>query len=360
MLTFMYEEDRQTAMSMYAALFDSVSDEQALSQMLISPTRQAVVLARAYNSTERKLSIESPVKDEEEEGIPDFVIAIDRLYQEADAKGLIVSEEGGSTVLENQVSLFDEGLMDFEAAETAVETVLAESETEEIPAEETGAEHDESPADAEEELPAEGEEAPAAEAEAEAEAPAEIKPADSVMDEVDAFLASFSIDALDEKPEESAEKAAETVEEPTAEPVEAAAEAAATVFTSGVEEAYEQFRDLNPQTVRKPKVFLLILYVLFAIPVTAAGVALLLIPTILVLALAAVVIVLGVAALIAAFSGFAVIADILIVLGAALILLAVGLLLLWLFVWFIGGAIVGLIHAVVSLGGKWCYKEVAA
>ena len=43
-----------------------------------------------------------------------------------------------------------------------------------------------------------------------------------------------------------------------------------------------------------------------------------------------------------------------------LILLALGLLLLWLFVWLIGGAIVGLIHGAISLGGKWCYKEVAA
>ena len=42
-----------------------------------------------------------------------------------------------------------------------------------------------------------------------------------------------------------------------------------------------------------------------------------------------------------------------------LCLLALALLFLWLFVWFIGGAIVGLIHGLCVLGGKWCYKEVA-
>ena len=40
-------------------------------------------------------------------------------------------------------------------------------------------------------------------------------------------------------------------------------------------------------------------------------------------------------------------------------LLALALLFLWLFVWFIGGAIVGLIHGLCVIGGKWCYKEVA-
>ena len=38
--------------------------------------------------------------------------------------------------------------------------------------------------------------------------------------------------------------------------------------------------------------------------------------------------------------------------------LALGLLLLWLFVWFVGGAIGGLIRAVTELGRKWCYEEV--
>ena len=78
----------------------------------------------------------------------------------------------------------------------------------------------------------------------------------------------------------------------------------------------------------------------------------------LVLALSLLVIGGGSAVLIAAFSGFPKLADILIVVGTAVIVLALGLLLLWLFVWFIGGAIGGLIRNVIELGRKWCYEEV--
>ena len=42
LLTFMYEEDRQSALAMYAKLFDNARDEQSLLQFLVSPTRQAV------------------------------------------------------------------------------------------------------------------------------------------------------------------------------------------------------------------------------------------------------------------------------------------------------------------------------
>ena len=68
----------------------------------------------------------------------------------------------------------------------------------------------------------------------------------------------------------------------------------------------------------------------------------------------------GCAGLVAAFGGFPVLADILVVVGCAIIALALGLLLLWLFIWFVGSAIGGLIRSVIRLGGSWCYKEVAA
>ena len=70
--------------------------------------------------------------------------------------------------------------------------------------------------------------------------------------------------------------------------------------------------------------------------------------------------VVAVLAITSAFGSFPKIANLLVALGAALILLAVGLLFLMLFIWFLGGAIGGLIHGVITLGGKWCYKEVAA
>jgi hypothetical protein len=56
---------------------------------------------------------------------------------------------------------------------------------------------------------------------------------------------------------------------------------------------------------------------------------------------------------------FAVIADMLVVFGAGLILVALGLLFVWLFIWFLGGAIFGFIRGICRLGRKTCCKEVA-
>ena len=36
------------------------------------------------------------------------------------------------------------------------------------------------------------------------------------------------------------------------------------------------------------------------------------------------------------------------------------LLALWIAVWLVGGAMVGLVRGLIHLGGKWCYKEVEA
>ena len=46
--------------------------------------------------------------------------------------------------------------------------------------------------------------------------------------------------------------------------------------------------------------------------------------------------------------------------GLAGLLLALGLLALWIAVWLVGGAMVGLVRGLIHLGGKWCYKEVEA
>ena len=46
LLTFMYEEDRQSALAMYSKMFDDVAEEQPLQQPPVSPTRQTAVHAR--------------------------------------------------------------------------------------------------------------------------------------------------------------------------------------------------------------------------------------------------------------------------------------------------------------------------
>jgi len=349
LLTFMYEEDKQAALSMYNKMLDDATDEQSLLQMLVSPTRQAVVIARAYNSKERRLQVHSQSKENigtEELGIPDFVQAIDKVRSDAETRGLL---DAVPVVPAEQFSLFEDAV--FTYAEPAdPDEAYSEGLGEEKPAvEEVEAEevqlHE---AELEEAQPQEAEEKNAdefisCEEPVEAEAEEGASQEDAVVDE---FLAEFSVENAD-IPEEETGSEEETVAEPQ----------------DGIV-VLEEEAPVVPQDpaapVRKPKILLLILYVLLAIPLTAVGIVILLIPTLLTLALAVTAISVGVAVLVGAFSGFVVLADILLLLGAALIILALGLLFLWIFVWFIGGAIVSLIHGVIVLGGKWCYKEVPA
>ena len=199
---------------------------------------------------------------------------------------------------------------------------------------------------------------------------------------MDAFLADFTIsnDELIAKAKPAAEeeeKAAEPEKEEPAEvpaeetvteqpkeadvhePVQAEPEEETETETAAVGIVETEDEDEDAETVRKPIVPLLILYIIFAIPLGLIGILLLLIPAFVSLSLAITAGFLGINGFAATFTGFAVLADILVVAGVSLILLALALLFLWLFVWFIGGAIVGLIHGLCVLGGKWCYKEVA-
>ncbi len=126
----------------------------------------------------------------------------------------------------------------------------------------------------------------------------------------------------------------------------------------GEESVFNIDTDLMRQPRRKAKVFALIVYILFAIPLTLAAIVILLVPAVLFLALSVASIICGVVVVSTALNGFAVIADIMVVLGMALVLFALGLLFLWTAIWFIGGAIVGVVHGVAALCDKWCYKEV--
>ena len=271
LLTFMYEEDRLRALEMYSRMFDEAGDEGALIQSLLSPTRQAVVIARAYHSNLARITVTTESKaapeDRDENGVPDYVQAIEAVRADAFAR-------------------------------QPAPAVNAEAE----------------------------EPAPAPEESAEAEEPV---PAENKTNENIQF---FSM------PEEGAEEeAGETQRE---------------------ESAFNIDTDLMRQPRRKAKVFALIVYILFAIPITLAAIAILLVPAVLFLALSVAAIICGVVVVSAAFNGFAVIADIMVVLGGALVLFALGLLFLWTAIWFVGGAIVGVVHGVAALCDKWCYKEV--
>ena len=311
LLTFMYEEDRQRAMSLYSRMFEEAGDEHALIQALISPTRQAVVVARAYNSNLGRLSLSAATKaapeDRDQNGVPDYVQAIEGVREQAWADMGIPAE-----------------------AEETEEAPAEAEEAEEAPAE-TG-EAEETPAEAEEteEAPAEAEEAEEAPAEAEEteEAPAEAEPEKNKPEGIEFFT-------LPEEGKETPESG-----------------------TLLDENAFNVNSDALRKPRRKAKPFALILYILLAIPLTICAIAVLLVPALLFLALSVAAIICGVVLVSTAFKGFAVFADIMVVLGVSMVLFALGLLFLWTAIWFVGGAIVGVVHGVAALCEKWCYKEV--
>lgn len=349
----MYEEDRQTALAMYNQLFDEVDDEQGLLQLLVSPTRQAVVIARSYNAKERKLQVHAQSREESETAdygtAPEFIGVIDGILEEALSRQAPKTAE----VSADQFSMFED---DFFAPTPEAPSAEAEVQPE-APAAEAAVE---APAEA---SPAEAAETEAEAAEAEAPAPA------APVDEVDAFIADFSIPADQQEfaPEAGEQTAPAEAAEPAAEAAEAAESAEGDSAPIEIEEEdveeYDDdgYYDEDYEPVRKPRVFLLILYILLAVPVGLLGILLLIVPTLLFLVLAGLIIAGGVMAVTSAFgSGIAVFADIMVIIGMAFILLALGLLALWIAVWLVGGAMVGLVRGLIHLGGKWCYKEVEA
>lgn len=348
----MYEEDRQTALAMYSQLFDEVDDEQGLLQLLVSPTRQAVVIARSYNAKERKLQVHAQSREESETAdygtAPEFIGVIDGILEEALSRQAPKTAE----VSADQFSMFED---DFFAPTPEAPSAEAEVQPE-APA-----------AEAAVEAPAEASPAEAAETEAEA-AEAEAPDPAAPVDEVDAFIADFSIPADQQEfaPEAGEQTAPAEAAEPAAEAAEDAESAEGDsapieIEEEDVEEYDDGYYDEDYEPVRKPRVFLLILYILLAVPVGLLGILLLIVPTLLFLVLAGLIITGGVMAVTSAFgSGIAVFADIMVIIGMAFILLALGLLALWIAVWLVGGAMVGLVRGLIHLGGKWCYKEVEA
>ena len=342
----MYEEDRLRALELYSRMFEEAGDESALIQSLLSPTRQAVVVARAYNVNLGKLSVTSEKKaapeDRDENGVPDYVQAIEAVRAAAFARQPAPAPK---------------------TAEETHEAVPAEEAPEEtneaVPAEEAPGETEET-APAEEAAGETEETAPAAEAAGE---PEETAPAAEAAEETEGTAPAE--DAKAEEPEETAPAAEANApaENRTQENIEffSMPEEGKEEENEGARDGESAFNidtDLMRQPRRKAKVFALIVYILFAIPITLAAIAILLVPALLFLALSVGSIICGVVIVSAAFSGFAVIADIMVVLGLALVLFALGLLFLWTAIWFIGGAIVGVVHGVAALCDKWCYKEV--
>lgn len=402
LLTFMYDEDRQRALKMYERMFDIAEDDQGLIQHLMSPTRQAVVIARAYDAKERKLSVSAQKKgDGAEDGddIPPFVLAINRIFDE-----LFPEEDPEQGQAEDQVSFFDLGVdpgkpevkkpvvpkAEVLLSDTQNFQIILPSDRPEEGEAQSPETEDENPAERGEEETG-GETPNALSAEERAEAAEDWAGRPSGPDRKVPIL-SFTFDEEEpEQPAADSEEAGQTADasEETAEPAEAAEESAPAQDEAPEEEkkdlvqtVQELFPEEKTETVtrqteeraeesprkrrrtvpmeRVTDVPRLILFVIAAIPVTLLLLALLLIPTLLSLSVAIGMIALGVTLILAAFSGFAVLADVLMLFGASLIALALGLVFLWITIWLIGGVMVSLVRSVIELGRKWCSKEVPA
>ena len=300
----------------------------------------AVIVARAYNSNLGRLSLNPTGKaapeDLDENGVPDYVQAIEGVREQAWAAQGIPAARA------------------HREAEPAEESESEEAESEEAEsAEESAAEPTEK---SESETP-EAESAESEEAEPAEESESESEKAESAEESAAEPQEAPAAEAEEEKGEKL--EGIEYFTMPEAGRETPVSETGAALLD---ENSFNVNSDGLKKTRRKPRVFLLILYILLAIPLTVCAVAVLLVPALLFLALSVAAIICGVvlvSTVISSIAALALLSDIMVMLGLALVLFALGLLFLWTAIWFVGGAIVGLVHGVAMLCDKWCYKEVS-
>ena len=403
LLTFMQEDDRARALELYNDIFDEVGNETAVLQLLVSPTRQAVNLARAYDSRDRKYQT-----DDGQE--PAYQLVIEDLRR--DALALIPAEQKPE---EGQSPLFNDPAATENVFESLNLGILPEDHTESAepdrPHTHESAFYPDEDREGESALltPPPVVPAPVVEPVTPAVEEAPAPEADKLSD-VDAFLKDFTLkddfaaaeqtastptqvpsipdeDAprpLPEQPVKKEEPASVHVQEkphhvdvstlslePEEHPARTQPQQEHPPRTQPQEEhpvrtpqqrkkpAVKDLPDLTGPAEREVNVPLLILFIILAIPLGLLVLGLILSAALLTLSMAAVFGCVGISGLIAAF-GFTVFADILVVFGLSLASTAIGLLLAWTFIWLLIGAIPGFIRRVLALGRKLCYKEVSA
>lgn len=394
----MQEGDRVHALELYNDIFEEIGNDTAVLQLLVSPTRQAVNLARAYDSRDRKYR-----SDDGQE--PAYQLVIEDLRREA-----LLRIPPEPRPEEGQVSLFDDpaaaenvfeslnlGILPEEHAESAEPARPAAHEPAFYPDEDR---EDESaplapPPPAVPAVPAE----PVTPAVEEVPAPETDK-----LSDVDAFLADFTLNddfAVSEQtastptpipsipdedvpqplPEQPVKKEEPASARTSAHAQEKPQHADISTLTMEPQEhpariqpqeehthrtqpqrkklSVNDLPDLTGPVEREANVPLLILFIVLAIPLGLLCLGLILGAALLTLSMAAVFGFVGISGLMTAFS-FAVFADILLVFGLSLAATAIGLLLAWTFIWLLIGAIPGFIRWILALGRKLCYKEVSA
>ncbi len=346
----MQEDDRARALELYGDIFDEIDNDTSVLQLLVSPTRQAVNLARAYDAKDRSGHTA---------GEPAYLGVIEDLRRQA---GSLLPAM--PRMDESQISLFSEpepaqSVNVYESLSLDTLTDVPEETqdefSEELPDELSDGVSRYPDEDSAESavLPPPVPVLPQDEEKKEKTPEEEL---DEFADSVAAFLAGFPV----AESEESKDQAPAPAEEAPIKAAPAPVQKEAPVRQQNAKRDISELvmPDVPIVSEKRPIVGLLILFVILAIPVGLLGTGLLLCVGLFALALAAAAIAVGVYGLVTAFTAFSVFADILLVFGLALAAAAVGLLLFWLFVWLVFGVIPDLVRGLVRLSRKLCYKEV--
>lgn len=355
LLAFMFKEDKEDILAQYNKMLDETDDEQALLESFGSPTKLAVTISRTYKRSERKLAVEADSKEDKPEATEHIIVTPVKKEKEkpsvtdtglsyADIIEEIRREKAAEEGVEYKPMFFDEPEQPT-AEETPVEEIPEVEPVEETPEESSEEEQAAEPSpDEEEPAPEEAEtEEPEASSDETEEAPENEA---TVVEETQGEKAEAE---PEETPVEEAADEAEQPEEPTEEP------------TAEAELVFEEIEsvEIPEETVRyKTNAALLILYLIFAIPIGLVLLALALAVTLALLGLGVLVIVIGARFIAFAFAKLVIFADVMFCAGAALIAFAVALIILWLGILMLVRGIKGVVGGVVSLGRKFCVKEV--
>lgn len=353
LLTFMFKEDRSEILKQYNDMLDNADDEQALLESFGSPTRLAVAISRNYQRDERKLSVHADSKDGDKNEVSKFRPVIPTPANKASQPVLKPREPDESSYID-----IIEEIRREKAAEEGVEykPIFFKDEKKPEPEPEPGV--GEAPVE-------EPETAPEAPVEPAQETPKE-EPDKEEASAQETEGAEETADEAAEASEESEEAAEEETpaEEASAEeaPVEAAPaeEAGETDIVVEIEElpadAAEEEREVR--TVKKTRIFPLILYVIVSVPIGLVLLLLMLGIELSIFGVGLLGLKVGFELLAFTFSGMQVFADVLICLGVTLGVLALGVLVTWLGIWLIIVSVPGLIRGIIKLGKKLCVKEV--
>ena len=410
LIVFMTDTDREMAVEAYEKLFDSCEDENAVLSSLVSPTRQAVSIARVYDAKARKEAIENGDTEK-----PQFIETIEKIAERIAPAFSKKVEAAVETPAE-----MSEGIQETETMNTEENTASDDVPSEKDTVDEICAQFSPSEAKADEQTDKEQSEPDTGDERFEnkqtvsdeisnerlAEAVAAIafameetaaersanisrikektrdiyeddEPVKAAADEISAIIEAAALRELNDKPLYSAvndskvdafvdafsinddiskaEKEADKIINEAAQ--EEAPDSGDESTKAHDADAGENKEKKSAEKSGKTKVGLLILYILLAVPVCAFLVLLLLIAAAAFLGLGAAIGKVAVLAIGSAFGCYAVFADILAVLGAALIMIALAILFAWVAVWLVGGVIVNLIKGAFGLANKLCIKE---